>query len=81
MLNAKDLNWGGKTGLFWAGFCGLALVWAFFRLPEMKVTWGKRNGWMLTDLRDDRISIWTYYLPIGSRPVISRVRLYCQSPR
>lgn len=29
-------NWGAKTGFFWAGACGLLLVWTYFRLPEPK---------------------------------------------
>ena len=36
MLNVANLNWGGKTGFFWAPFCLSALTWAYFRLPEMK---------------------------------------------
>ncbi|OCF32333.1 MFS transporter, SP family, general alpha glucoside:H+ symporter [Kwoniella heveanensis CBS 569] len=35
-LNTTKLNWGGKTGLFWGGFCAVCLVWAFFRLPEAR---------------------------------------------
>lgn len=35
-LNPEKLNWGGKTGLFWAGFCILCLIWTYFRLPEPK---------------------------------------------
>ncbi|WWD16321.1 hypothetical protein CI109_100747 [Kwoniella shandongensis] len=33
-LNAKELNWGAKTGLFWAGMCFLCLIWTYFRCPE-----------------------------------------------
>jgi SP family general alpha glucoside:H+ symporter-like MFS transporter len=36
MLNPTAWDWGGKAGFFWAGFCALCLVWAFFRLPEPK---------------------------------------------
>ncbi|WWC59866.1 uncharacterized protein I303_102428 [Kwoniella dejecticola CBS 10117] len=35
-LNAQKLNWGAKTGWFWAGFCLLCFIWTFFRLPEAK---------------------------------------------
>jgi SP family general alpha glucoside:H+ symporter-like MFS transporter len=35
-LNPEKLNWGGKTGLFWAGFCLICLIWTYFRLPEPK---------------------------------------------
>ena len=35
-LNTDALNWGGKTGLFWAGLCFLCLVWTYFRVPEPK---------------------------------------------
>lgn len=37
-LNTDALNWGAKTGWFWAGMCGLCFVYAFFRLPEPKVS-------------------------------------------
>ncbi|GAA5917558.1 hypothetical protein JCM5296_004355, partial [Sporobolomyces johnsonii] len=33
-LNTGALNWGAKTGLFWAGMCCICIVWAYFRLPE-----------------------------------------------
>ena len=36
MLNPTAWAWGGKAGFFWAGFCALCVVWAFFRLPEPK---------------------------------------------
>ncbi|WVQ95848.1 hypothetical protein IAU59_002947 [Kwoniella sp. CBS 9459] len=36
MLNPGKWNWAGKTGFFWAGIGFLCLVWAFFRLPELK---------------------------------------------
>lgn len=35
-LNADELDWGGKTGLYWGGLCLLCLVWTYFRCPEMK---------------------------------------------
>jgi SP family general alpha glucoside:H+ symporter-like MFS transporter len=35
-LNEEALNWGAKTGWFWAGICGLCLVWCYYRLPEPK---------------------------------------------
>ncbi|KAL1405339.1 hypothetical protein Q8F55_008970 [Vanrija albida] len=35
-LNPTALNWGAKTGLFWAGFCLICVVWTFFCLPEPK---------------------------------------------
>ncbi|KAK4686595.1 MFS transporter, SP family, general alpha glucoside:H+ symporter, partial [Tremellales sp. Uapishka_1] len=35
-LNTTKLNWGGKTGLFWAGMCILCTVWTYFRVPEPK---------------------------------------------
>jgi len=35
-LGVNSWNWGAKTGLFWAGFCLIFLIWAFFRLPEPK---------------------------------------------
>ena len=35
-LNSTALNWGGKTGLFWAGLCAICLCWTFFRVPEPK---------------------------------------------
>ncbi|RBR13620.1 hypothetical protein FVER53590_08585 [Fusarium verticillioides] len=36
MLGVHAWNWGAKTGLFWAAFCFLIMVWAYFRLPEPK---------------------------------------------
>lgn len=36
MLNPTVWNWKGRTGFFWAIFCFLCLVWAYFRLPEPK---------------------------------------------
>ena len=38
MINQTEGNWKGKAGFFWAGSCGVMLVWAFFRLPETKVS-------------------------------------------
>jgi SP family general alpha glucoside:H+ symporter-like MFS transporter len=35
-LNADELDWGGKTGLYWGGLCTLCLFWTYFRCPEMK---------------------------------------------
>lgn len=33
-----DANWawGAKTAFFWAGTCGLVVIWTYFRLPEPK---------------------------------------------
>ncbi|WWC61507.1 uncharacterized protein I303_104091 [Kwoniella dejecticola CBS 10117] len=36
MLNPTQWNWAGKTGFFWAGIGFLCLLWAYFRLPELK---------------------------------------------
>lgn len=35
-LGEEELNWGGKTGLFWGGCAALCCVWVYFRQPEMK---------------------------------------------
>jgi len=35
-LNADELDWGGKVGLYWGGICFLCAVWTYFRVPEMK---------------------------------------------
>lgn len=35
-MNPSGLNWGGYTGLFWAGAAFLVSIWVFFRLPETK---------------------------------------------
>ncbi|BGP23453.1 hypothetical protein JCM10295v2_002349 [Rhodotorula toruloides] len=35
-LNTTALNWGAKTGYFWAGLCALCLLWTYFRVPEPK---------------------------------------------
>ena len=34
MLNSEALNWGAKTGFFWAGITFCFLIWAFFQVPE-----------------------------------------------
>ncbi|KAH7146649.1 general substrate transporter [Dactylonectria estremocensis] len=36
MLGRNSWNWGAKTGLFWAAWCLVIFIWAFFRLPEPK---------------------------------------------
>ena len=36
MLNPGALNWGPRSGLFWAGVCAVCFVWCYFRLPEPK---------------------------------------------
>ncbi|TPX08522.1 uncharacterized protein E0L32_010009 [Thyridium curvatum] len=36
MLGIHSWNWGARTGLFWAGFCVVILIWSYFRLPEPK---------------------------------------------
>lgn len=33
-LNPTALNWGGKTGWFWFGFCALCFTYSYFRIPE-----------------------------------------------
>lgn len=35
-INPHNLNWKGKVGFFWAGVNFLWMVWAYFRLPELK---------------------------------------------
>jgi len=35
-LNPDQLNWGGRTGLFWGGLSAISIVWTYFRQPEMK---------------------------------------------
>ncbi|KAJ4147179.1 hypothetical protein LMH87_001720 [Akanthomyces muscarius] len=36
MLNPSAFNWGAKSGFFFAGTCGLCIIWTYFRLPEPK---------------------------------------------
>jgi len=36
MLGVNSWNWGPKSGLFWAGSCGILFAWSYFRLPEPK---------------------------------------------
>jgi SP family general alpha glucoside:H+ symporter-like MFS transporter len=36
MLNAKDWNWGGKTGYLYGGINLICLTYVYFRLPETK---------------------------------------------
>ncbi|PVI07346.1 general substrate transporter [Periconia macrospinosa] len=33
-LGEANWNWGAKTAFFWAGTCGIVVLWTFFRLPE-----------------------------------------------
>lgn len=35
-LSATAWNWSARAAFFWAGTCGCAAVWCFFRLPEPK---------------------------------------------
>lgn len=36
MINPTELNWKGRTGFFWCGTSALTVLWAFFRLPELR---------------------------------------------
>jgi len=36
MLNPAKWNWKAKTGLFWAGFTLIAIIWSWFEMPETK---------------------------------------------
>ena len=36
MLNPTAWNWSAKSGFFWGGWCLIAVVFAFFRVPETK---------------------------------------------
>lgn len=36
MLNPTAGDWKGKSAFFYGGTCALSLIWAFFRLPELK---------------------------------------------
>ncbi|RKF80022.1 Alpha-glucosides permease MPH2 [Golovinomyces cichoracearum] len=36
MLNPNALNWGGRSGFFWAALCSTFILWTYFRLPEPK---------------------------------------------
>ncbi|CDR39500.1 CYFA0S03e04082g1_1 [Cyberlindnera fabianii] len=36
MLNPTEWNWKAKTGLFWAGFCFVSLIYTWFEFPETK---------------------------------------------
>ncbi|CCH41478.1 Hexose transporter 2 [Wickerhamomyces ciferrii] len=36
MLNPTAWNWKAKTGLFWAGFALIAIIWCWFEFPETK---------------------------------------------
>ena len=36
MLNPTEGDWKGKTGFFFGSTCLLSLIWAYFRLPELK---------------------------------------------
>ncbi|WVR08820.1 hypothetical protein IAU60_005878 [Kwoniella sp. DSM 27419] len=51
-LNSTELNWGAKTGLFWAGMACLCFVWTYFRCPEPK---GRTYG-ELDVLFENRVS-------------------------
>lgn len=32
----EGLDWGAKSGMFWAGIVAILLTWTFFRLPECR---------------------------------------------
>jgi MFS transporter, SP family, general alpha glucoside:H+ symporter len=49
MLNPLEWNWKGKSGFFWAGTAALMTIWAFFRLPEAKVS--GRNLRFITNVK------------------------------
>jgi SP family general alpha glucoside:H+ symporter-like MFS transporter len=34
MLNPGAWDWGNFAGFFWAGSCGLCVIYVFFRVPE-----------------------------------------------
>lgn len=36
MVQTTSWNWGAKSGFFCGGIMGLALIWAYFRVPETK---------------------------------------------
>ena len=36
LINADEANARGKIGFFFGGLAGIALVWAYFRIPETK---------------------------------------------
>ena len=38
MMNPTAWNWKGKTAFLWAGTAAFTSVWAYFRLPECKVS-------------------------------------------
>jgi SP family general alpha glucoside:H+ symporter-like MFS transporter len=37
LINPTELDLKGKTAFFWAATAALTTVWAYFRLPEVKV--------------------------------------------
>ena len=45
LQNPTEWNWRGKIGFFWGPICLLCFAWAYFRLPEMKVSLHIRSGW------------------------------------
>ncbi|KAI5919526.1 general substrate transporter [Camillea tinctor] len=38
MINPSEWNWQGRAAFFWCGGATLTAVWAYFRLPEAKVS-------------------------------------------
>lgn len=38
LINPTELDLEGKTAFFWAATAALTMVWAYFRLPEVKVS-------------------------------------------
>jgi SP family general alpha glucoside:H+ symporter-like MFS transporter len=47
MLNKTAWGWEGKVGFFWAPIAFCTFVWAYFRLPEMKVSCRSRDPSLL----------------------------------
>lgn len=48
-LNPTALNWGGKTAWFWAVFCVICFIYAFFRIPEPRGRTYAEMDWLFAE--------------------------------
>ena len=51
MMNPTSWNWQGRTAFFWSGSAFATVVWAYFRLPECKVSLSvhrEESSWILS---------------------------------
>jgi MFS transporter, SP family, general alpha glucoside:H+ symporter len=68
-LSDTSWGWGARAAYFWAGTCALSVVWAFFRIPEPKVS----EAQICCLLEEAVLSYWTRGLTMLTGADICRV--------